>query len=128
MRRHLALVFLVFVVVAGYAYYHRYVDTLMLSEIVGRTGEPLGDILINLFDFDTGLTRKDLHNLAAKSDYWVARIRQVESIPDPGQKRLENEKLMAEMLQDPSMKKVVRKSLGFGSKVALTILGAASEF
>lgn len=128
MRRHSALALLVVCVLAGYGYYHRYVDTLALSEIVGSTGKPVGDFPIDLFDFDTGLTRHDVHNLATKSEYWATRIREVESIRDPVRKRLEDETLMAEMLQDPSMKKVVQRVFGLGSEMALIILDAASQF
>ena len=46
-----------------YYYHHNYVDTLMLSEIVGRTDSPTVNIVIELADFNTGLTRHDIYQL-----------------------------------------------------------------
>lgn len=113
---------LIMATLSGFACYYFFVDTLMLSEITGKTNVPVADIFINLLDFDTGLTRYDIHNLAKKSGYWNMRIRQVESIQNPDKRKSEEEKLTAEMMQDPSIKKIVRKLFGFGSKAALGIL------
>ncbi len=114
----------ILICLTGFSYYYFFVDTLTLSEITGKTDVPVADIFINLFDFDTGLTRYDIYNLKRKSDYWNTRIRQVESIQDPQHRKAEEEKLLAEMMQDPSIKKIVRKVFGFGAKTSLEILKA----
>ena len=43
------------------------IDTLSLSEIMGSSGNNTTDILVNLFDFDTGITRHAMSNFASKS-------------------------------------------------------------
>ena len=76
----------------------------MLSEIIGEDVDSQASILINLFDFDTELTRYDVHNLESKVPYWEKRLREVDSITDSRRKNREYEKLIAEMMEDPSMK------------------------
>jgi hypothetical protein len=110
---------------AGFGYQRYFEETLMLSEIVGETKDPKLEILVNLFDFDTGLTRYDIYNLSKKSEYWEMRMRQVLSVQDPQRREMENEKLLAEMMRDPTMKRIVRQLLAFGWDMALTVLGAA---
>jgi hypothetical protein len=122
--RHKTLVFLILLSLSGYGYYYYFVQTLTLSDIMGRTNVTIVDIFVNLLDFDTGLTRYDLHNLSKKSGYSNMRIREVESIQDPRRRQAEQEKLVAEHLEDPALKKIVRKTLGFGTKSALGILQA----
>lgn len=112
----------------SFSYYHFFVDTLTISEIVGSTNNPTTDVLINLFDFDTGLTRYDIYHLKSKSDYWNMRMREVSSIQDPRARAIENEKLMAEMMRDTSMKKIVRKIFAFGGKSVMAILEAIKTY
>ena len=115
---------LVLLCMGGYFYYYYFIQTLSLSDIMGKTNVPMVDIFVSLLDFDTGLTRYDIHNLSQKSDYWNMRMRQVESVQDPRSRQVEQEKLVAELLQDPALKKIVRKILGFGTKSAFGILQA----
>ena len=60
--------------------------------------------------------------ISQKSDYWNSRMRQVSSIQDPNRRNIENEKLLAEMMEDPVLKKIARKVFGFGGKVSFSIL------
>jgi len=122
------IIALILLVSASAAYYYFFVDTLTVSEIVGETNDPTVDIFVNLFDFDTGLTRWDLYNLARKSDYWDRRINEVESIPDPYLRDRERQKLVAEMMRDPAFKKISRKLFGFGGKGAYLFLKAVYGF
>ena len=98
-------------------------DTLKFSEIVGKDIDPRAKVFVNLFDFDTGLTRYDLHSLKTKSAYWEKRIKDVSAIPDSNLRQQENNKLMAEMMQDPAMSKVAKKVLGFGLEAATSLFG-----
>lgn len=94
-----------------YYYQYNYVETLMLSEIVGKTDNNLANIAINLFDYDTGLTRHDISQLKSKKEYWMKRTNEVDSIIDPAIKQEETEKLLDEMLEDPTMKKIFKGTL-----------------
>ena len=50
--------------VGSFFYYrYNYINTLMLSEIAGKTDDNLTNIAVSLFDFDTGLTRNDIKRL-----------------------------------------------------------------
>lgn len=93
----------------GYQFY--YVKTLKLSEIVGHTDDTLTNIVVNFLDYDTGLTRHDIRKIESSKEYWLKRMRDVESIQDPDLKSRENEKLLAELMEDPTMKKIFKGTL-----------------
>ena len=104
-----------------YLYHYYYVKTLMLSEIVGHTDNDIVNFVVNLGDFDTGLTRHDLSNLKSKKNYWLNRIKEVETIADNELQLQANAKLLSDMMEDESMSKVCRiiseKGLGFAGKL-----------
>lgn len=106
----------------GFVFYYFFVDTLLISEITGKTQSAKANIFINLFDFDTGLTRYDVYHINKKSDYWNKRMREVQSISDMKERERANDELVAEMLQDPSLKKITRKFSAFGAKSAGNLL------
>ena len=108
--------------VLAFTYYYFCTATLSISQIVGKQSSAQATILLNLFDFDTGLTRYDMYKLTQKSNYWNTRIRRVNSIQDPNRRNLENEKLLAEMMEDPVLKKITKKVFGFGCEVSFSIL------
>lgn len=82
------LLLLLTVCVAAYSYYrNNYVKTLMLSEIVGETDNSAINLAINLFDFDTELTRHDISKLRENKDYWISRIKEVDTIQNADQKQ-----------------------------------------
>ena len=114
--------------IVGVLYWYFFLDTLSLTEVTGQPKNPLATIIVNLIDFDTGLTRYDIYNLASKSDYWEMRMRQVDSIKNYQQREIENQKLLAEMMQYPSIKKIAKKLLGFSTDSTIAILKAAKAF
>jgi hypothetical protein len=93
----------------GYQYY--YVETLKVTEIVGKSEDNLTNIALNFLDFDTGLTRNDLRKIKSSKDYWMKRITEVDSIQDPEKKASEYEKLINELLEDPSLKKIFKGTM-----------------
>lgn len=114
MKSKVLLVSVIIVCAAAYGYYYYFVQTLMLSQIIDNSSDPLSTIVIGIIDFDTDLTRYDVHRLSEKAEYWNSRIQQVNSIQNYQLRNQANEKLLAEMMEDPSMSKVVKKLLGFG--------------
>jgi hypothetical protein len=107
----------------GYYYYqHNYVETLMLSEIVGHSENDIVNILVNLGDFDTGLTRHDISNLKSNGNYWIGRINEVNAIIDPELQQQANIKLIADMMEDPTMKKVCKIITAKGFEFAVNII------
>jgi len=107
-----------------FSYWYYFVDTLKLTQITGKPQNALASIFVNFIDFDTGLTRYDIHNLSRKNEYWQKRIREVMAIQNPQQRNIENEKLLAEMMDDPSIKKIAKKLMGFSIDAVLAILQA----
>ncbi|MBC8427232.1 MAG: hypothetical protein H8E00_01090 [Deltaproteobacteria bacterium] len=122
------IIFIGVVLIFGMLFWYFFIDTLSLTEVTGQPKNPIATIFVNLIDFDTGLTRYDIYNLASKSEYWERRIRQVNLIRNPQQREIENQKLLAEMIQDPSIKKIAKKLLGFSTGSAIAILRAAKAF
>jgi len=108
----------------AFLYWYFFVGTLKLTQITGKPENLYASIFVNIVDFDTGLTRYDIYNLSRKNDYWQGRIREVSAIQDPDKRNLESAKLLAEMMEDPSMKKISKKIIGFGAAAALSILQA----
>jgi hypothetical protein len=109
-------------------FWYFFIDTLAFSQLVGKNISSKASIFVNLFDFDTGLTRYEIYNLKSKSAYWERRMRKVASITDPKRREVEHEKLVAEMMQDPAMKKIVKKLFGFGTDSAFSVLKAIVAF
>lgn len=110
-------------IIGGYYYYHHnYVDTLMLSEVVGPTDNPGINIAVSLADFDTGLTRHDIKVLKEKKDYWLGRIQEVDAIGDPNQKEQANLKLLSDMMEDPVLKKICSGVLQLGTSTAFGLI------
>ena len=52
-----------------------------------------------------------LHKIDSSKDYWLKRMKDVESIQDAELKSKENEKLLAELMEDPTMKKIFKGTL-----------------
>ncbi len=114
MKSKALIITIIILAAVAYGYYYYFVQTLMLSQIIDSSGNPFSSIIIGLIDFDTGLSRYDIHRISEKADYWNSRIQQVNSIQNYQLRNQENEKLLAEMMEDPSMRKVIMKLLGFG--------------
>ena len=109
--------------VGGYYFYeHYYLDTLMLSEIVGHSENPMVNVLVNFGDFDTGLTRHDINRLKNNKDYWLARIKEVEAIDDPDLKNQASAQLLSDMMEDPALKKICKGILKLGSDVSFGLI------
>ncbi len=121
---------LLVVAVAGliFGWYYSFVDTLSFSELVRRGPEPGPRILVSLFDFDTGLTRYDILRLRSKAPSWERRMRQISEMEDPEEQHAANTELLAEMMEDPAIKKMTRKTLIFSGNTALGFLEAVKTF
>ena len=128
MKQFRILILVIVLIIFGYLLYYFFIDTLKFSEITGDTKNPMANILVNLLDFDTGITRYEIYNLKNKSIKWEIETRRVLSIPDPNLRQREHEKLLAEMMRDPAFKKLSQKTLGFGSKGILNTLQIIQGF
>lgn len=103
---------LILSLIAGASYYY-FVDTLSLSQIVGKTNSSIANIGLKIFDFDTGLTRFDISGIKSKSPYWMKQIEEINTISNGNVRSSESMKLIEEMLDDPGMCKIA-KTFGVG--------------
>lgn len=108
-------------VVVLFSLWYYYVDTLSLSEVVGDGGGMKQQMFVNLFDFDTGLTRHDVDRLKKLALEWERRSVEIAKIVDPAQREAAQDQLNLDILKDPTVKKISRK-LFFGSKTALELV------
>ena len=107
----------------GYYYYQRnYVDTLMLSEIVGHTDNMGVNIAVDLVDFNTGITRHDINQLQKNKDYWISRIQEVEAIDDTNLKGQASTQLLSEMMEDPVLKKICTGIFKLGTNTSFGLI------
>ena len=111
-----------------FAFWYYCIDTLTLSEVIGKDASSEVSIFINLFNSDTELTRYDFYNLKSKTRNWEKRLQEVDSIRDSARRDREYEKVVAEMMADPSMKKIIKKVSGFGKGAVMTVLEVINTF
>jgi len=109
----------------GYYYYqYQYVETLRLSEIVGKPDNSLEEMFTNMFDFDTGLTRHDLKQIGKRKDYWLQRVDALDRIADPDQQAEAWAKLYNDMGEDKSMAKLRDKVFEKSGELGRLVLEA----
>ena len=128
MKTFRLLIFLILVCLIGFFIYYFFIDTLNFVQLSGKSKNPAATILMNLLDFDTGLTRYDVYCLQKKTKVWEQRKKYIYSIQDPNLQKRENDKLLAEMMQDPGFKKIAQKVFGFGAKGAFETVKILSGF
>jgi hypothetical protein len=119
---------LVIIILIAFPVWYFFIDTLTVSQLVGNQSDPRVSLLVNFFDFDTGLTRYDIYHIHQKTPYWQERMRTIVQIQDPQQREIEHTKLMAEIMQDPSMKKITRKLFFLGKEAIGSALGIMRVF
>ncbi len=123
------LLFLLVVLSAiAVGYYYFFVDTLRFSELTDGSEGAMATVFINLLDFDTDLTRWDVYRLKKQTIAWRKQEQAIYRIQDPRQRRLAHEKLMAEMMSDPSFKKIARRVFRLGGKGTKGILDVITGF
>lgn len=122
-RLILSLITGLLLVVGGYYYYqYQYVETLRLSEIVGKSGNPIEDMFTNMFDFDTGLTRHDLKQIEKRKDYWLQRVNDLKQISDSDKQAEAWARLYNDMSEDKSMAKLRDKVFEKSGEVGRLVL------
>jgi hypothetical protein len=90
-------------------------QTLRLSQIVNKQNDPYVTIAVNLFDFDTGLTRYDLYMLQSKARRWNMLIQTIERLPSEQQREYASAQLYAEIVSDPTARTALQKVAPFGN-------------
>jgi hypothetical protein len=122
----LALILLL-IALAGFAVHHFFIDTLSLVELAGKQSHPASALIVNLLDFDTGITRWEVIRLKGKIRGWQKEEERISAIQNPEHRVAEQEKLMAEMLQDPTVKNIAHKVLGASGRGLQGLLNGLVE-
>jgi len=86
---------------------------LEFSEINGNDTSSEVNILVNLFDFDTRLTRYDIFRLKSNTHNWENRLEEIDSISDSAKRDSEYKRVIEDMMADSSKKKNYQKVIYF---------------
>ena len=113
---------LIIILLIGIWYY--FVDTLTISEIVGNTLGDTAELVLGIFDFDTGLTRYDVFKLESKCKIWLTEIEEINNINNFKERNRRINKLMQEIIQDDAIKKILIKISPFGKDLILELVKA----
>ena len=111
------------VATAGYASYGYFGRTLMLSEIIQQPDNAALTFMIKTVDFDTGLTKYDLHQLRGKIEGFNQRMENIKTIQDPAERKQQEEKLLVELMNDP----LAAKLAGGAKQLGLNIFSILKE-
>jgi|GEM_PF-6046157 len=115
---------LLVVSIIGYYIYYYYYDTLTFLEITGKSSNSNVNFIIDIFDFDTGITRSELNEFKSKLPHYREEISNINSISDENQFNMKNQQFIQEISQDSVIKKLWDKIFPFNQ----TNLNNFSEF
>lgn len=101
------------------------VDTLAFSQLVPRPENIYLSTMLKLADFDTGLTRFDVWRLSRMGNRWQERIRALDAMTDKTRRSAEEARLLAEMAEDPVLKKLIKSTFLSGLDIARAVFNAA---
>ena len=103
---------------SGLFFWNFFIKTFTMSELLGRQETPGTRMMVSMFDFDTGATRYDLYTLEKKFPEWERRKREISKIEDQKRRKSERDNLTLEMLNEPLLMRLSKKTLGLGVDVA----------
>ena len=110
------------------AVHYVFIDTLLLSEVLPpEQGRKLFGFILSVSNPDTGLTRWDTLSLRRQARSWEARAAEIEALPDASARQAEYQRLTADILQDPTVRKAVEKVMSEGRGNVLDLLGRISR-
>ena len=98
-----------------------FIDTLTISQIIGDDVSQNANILVNMFDFDTEISRYNFNKLKFKVTKWDKRLQEIDRINDPASKDTEREKVIGEIVSEPTVKKLMKHIPGFGKDTVMTL-------
>ena len=109
------------IILVAFGIWYYFIDTLTMSQIVGNDVSPNVDMLVNAFDFDTEISRYNFNKLKLKVGKWDKRLQKIDRINDPASRDTEREKVIGEIVSDPTVKKLMKHIPGFGKDAVMTI-------
>jgi len=124
MSKALVVVVLLLVIVSALAlgYFYYFVDTLMVSEVFGPTENPAMALMVDMLDFDTGLTRYDMYHLSQVSKEWKRRAEEIDKLGDVQARLSASNDLISEIMNDASVKKLTQKTISFGAALSKALV------
>ncbi len=109
------------IILIAFGIWYYFIDTLTMSQIVGDDVSQNINMLVNAFDFDTEISRYNFNKLKLKVGKWDKRLQKIDRINDPVSRDTEREKVIGEIVSDPTVKKLMKHIPGFGKDAVMTI-------
>ena len=109
------------IILVAFGIWYYFIDTLTFSQIIGDDVSQNGGMLVNMFDFDTEISRYNFNKLKFKVAKWDKRLQEIDRINDPTSRNTEREKVIQEIMSDPAVKKLMKHLPGIGKDSVTTI-------
>ena len=114
------LIGIVIILIAFGTWYY-FIDTLTMSQIVGDDVSQNVGMLVDMFDSDTEISRYNLNKLKFKVGKWKKRLQEIDRINDPTSRDTEREKVIGEIVSDPTVKKLMKPIPGFDKDAVMPL-------
>lgn len=109
------------IILVAFGIWYYFIDTLTFPQIIGDGVSQNVGMLVNMFDFDTEISRYNFNKLKFKVAKWDKRLQEIDRINDPTSRDKEREKVIQEIMSDPAVKKLMKHLPDIG-KDTVTIL------
>lgn len=109
------------IILIAFGIWYYFIDTLTISQIVGDDVSQNVDMLVNAFDFDTEISRYNFNKLKFKVAKWDKGLQEINRINDPTNRDTEREKVIEEIVSDPTVKKLMKHIPDFGKDAVMTL-------
>lgn len=109
------------IILVAFGIWYYFIDTLTFSQIIGDDVSQNAGMLVNMFDFDTEISRYNFNKLKFKVARWDKRLQETDRINDLTSRNKEREKVIQEIVSDPTVKKLMKHIPDFGKDTVTTI-------
>ena len=114
------------IILIAFGIWYYFIDTLTISQIIGGDINQIISMLENLDDSntmfaDTGISRYNFNKLKFKVAKWDKGLQEIDRINDPTSRDTEREKVIEEIVSDPTVKKLMKHIPSFGKDSVMTL-------
>ena len=111
----------IIIILVAFGIWYYFIDTLTFSQIIGDDVSQNVGMLVNMFDFDTEISRYNFNKLKFKVAKWDKKLQEIDRNNDPTSRDKEREKVIQEIVSDPTVKKLMKHIPGFGKDTVTTL-------
>lgn len=114
------------IILIAFGIWYYFIDTLTISQIIGDDINQIISMLENLDDSDTmfadtEISRYNFNKLKFKVAKWNKGLQEIDRINDPTSRDTEREKVIEEIVSDPTVKKLMKHIPSFGKDAVMTL-------